>query len=76
MASRRHPWKVNFCKFTNEIRIAMEDATAHSGQTYLAALNGLRHPSGGVTPRPTRPVHNRTYGAVTSPTRPGTLSAA
>ena len=32
--------KVNFCKFTNETRLAMEDATVHSGQTYLAAVNG------------------------------------
>jgi len=31
---------VNFCKFTNETRFAMEDATANSGQTWLAALNG------------------------------------
>ena len=35
-----HPWKVNFCKFTNETRNGIEDATANSGQTYLAALNG------------------------------------
>jgi benzoyl-CoA-dihydrodiol lyase len=26
-----HAWKVNFCKFTNETRLAMEDASAHSG---------------------------------------------
>jgi benzoyl-CoA-dihydrodiol lyase len=31
---------VNFCKFTNETRNGIEDATAYSGQTYLAALNG------------------------------------
>jgi benzoyl-CoA-dihydrodiol lyase len=31
---------VNFCKFTNETRNGMEDATLHSGQTYLAAVNG------------------------------------
>jgi len=31
---------VNFCKFTNETRNGMEDATANSGQTYLAAVNG------------------------------------
>ena len=31
---------MNFCKFTNETRNGIEDATAHSGQTYLAALNG------------------------------------
>jgi benzoyl-CoA-dihydrodiol lyase len=40
LADSSHPWKVNFCKFTNETRNAMEDATLHSGQTYLAALNG------------------------------------
>src|SRR3954462_9334304 len=40
LASSSHPWKVNFCKFTNETRNGMEDATVHSGQTYLAALNG------------------------------------
>jgi benzoyl-CoA-dihydrodiol lyase len=40
LASASHPWKVNFCKFTNETRCAMEDASAHSGQTYVAALNG------------------------------------
>ena len=40
LASSPHPWKVNFCKFTNETRNGIEDATAHSGQTWLAALNG------------------------------------
>ncbi len=35
-----HPWKVNFCKFTNETRCAIEDASAHSGLKFLAALNG------------------------------------
>jgi benzoyl-CoA-dihydrodiol lyase len=40
LAGSAHAWKVNFCKFTNETRTAVEDATAHSGQTYLAALNG------------------------------------
>jgi benzoyl-CoA-dihydrodiol lyase len=40
LATAPHPWKVNFCKFTNETRNAIEDATACSGQTYLAALNG------------------------------------
>src|SRR5690349_10281421 len=33
-------WKVNFCKFTNETRNGIEDASANSGQTYLAAVNG------------------------------------
>jgi benzoyl-CoA-dihydrodiol lyase len=40
LAASPHAWKVNFCKFTNETRNGMEDATAYSGQTYLAALNG------------------------------------
>ena len=35
-----HAFKVNFCKFTNETRCAIEDASAHSGQRYVAALNG------------------------------------
>jgi benzoyl-CoA-dihydrodiol lyase len=40
LATSGHPDKVNFCKFTNETRNAIEDATASSGQAYLAALNG------------------------------------
>jgi benzoyl-CoA-dihydrodiol lyase len=40
LAGASHPWKVNFCKFTNETRNGIEDATDNSGQTYLAALNG------------------------------------
>src|SRR2546421_9350392 len=40
LAASPHGWKVNFCKFTNETRNGIEDATAHSGQTYLAAANG------------------------------------
>jgi len=35
-----HAWKVNFCKFTNETRNGMEDASAHSGLKFLAAING------------------------------------
>jgi len=35
-----HAWKVNFCKFTNETRLAMEDASWHSGIRFLAAVNG------------------------------------
>ncbi len=35
-----HGWKVNFCKFTNETRNAIEEATAESRQTYLALVNG------------------------------------
>ncbi len=40
LAASEHHWKVNFCKFTNETRNGMEDATEHSGQIYLAAVNG------------------------------------
>jgi benzoyl-CoA-dihydrodiol lyase len=40
LAASPHPWKVNFCKFTNETRNGIEDATASSGQAYLAAVNG------------------------------------
>ena len=36
-----HAWKVNFCKFTNETRLAIEDASAHSGIKFIAALNGI-----------------------------------
>jgi len=35
-----HAWKVNFCKFTNETRNAMEEASAGSGQRYLTAVAG------------------------------------
>ena len=36
-----HAWKVNFCKFTNETRLGMEDASENSGIKFLAALNGI-----------------------------------
>jgi benzoyl-CoA-dihydrodiol lyase len=35
-----HGWKVNFCKFTNETRNAIEEASAESGQVWLCAVNG------------------------------------
>ena len=35
-----HGWKVNFCKFTNETRNALEEASAESGQTWVCAVNG------------------------------------
>jgi benzoyl-CoA-dihydrodiol lyase len=35
-----HAWKVNFCKFTNETRNGIEDASVHSGLKTIAALNG------------------------------------
>ena len=34
-----HAHKVAFCKFTNETRCAIEDASAYSGQRYLCAIN-------------------------------------
>ena len=40
LAASAHSWKVNFCKFTNETRNGIEDASENSGQTYVAALNG------------------------------------
>ena len=40
LARASHAHKVNFCKFTNETRLAIEDASAHSGQRYLAAVSG------------------------------------
>jgi benzoyl-CoA-dihydrodiol lyase len=40
LAGSTHAWKVNFCKFTNETRNGIEDASASSGQAYIAALNG------------------------------------
>ena len=36
-----HDHKVNFCKFTNETRLAIEDATEHSGQSYICSINGI-----------------------------------
>src|SRR6202166_760562 len=35
-----HAWKVNFCKFTNETRNGIEDASEHSGLKFIAACNG------------------------------------
>ena len=40
LAGASHDHKVNFCKFTNETRNAIEDAGASSGQRYLCAVNG------------------------------------
>jgi len=40
LAKASHGHKVNFCKFTNETRLAIEDASQYSGQRYLAAVNG------------------------------------
>ena len=40
LAGASHTHKVNFCKFTNETRNSMEDASAASGQKYLCAIRG------------------------------------
>jgi benzoyl-CoA-dihydrodiol lyase len=40
LGSSTHAFKVNFCKFTNETRLSMEDASASSGLKFLAAVNG------------------------------------
>ena len=40
LASASHHLKVNFCKFTNETRNGIEDASTHSKQRYLCAVNG------------------------------------
>jgi benzoyl-CoA-dihydrodiol lyase len=40
LSQSSHGWKVNFCKFTNETRAAIEDATTGSRQAWLAAVNG------------------------------------
>ncbi|HEV2836486.1 MAG TPA: 2,3-epoxybenzoyl-CoA dihydrolase, partial [Pyrinomonadaceae bacterium] len=40
LGSSSHAFKVNFCKFTNETRCAIEDDSKHSGRRYIAALNG------------------------------------
>jgi benzoyl-CoA-dihydrodiol lyase len=40
LAGSPHSWKVNFCKFTNETRNGIEDATANSGLPFIAAVNG------------------------------------
>jgi benzoyl-CoA-dihydrodiol lyase len=40
LAQSAHGWKVNFCKFTNETRNAIEEATRESRQVYLCAVNG------------------------------------
>jgi benzoyl-CoA-dihydrodiol lyase len=40
LGTSSHAFKVNFCKFTNETRCAIEDDSRASGRRYLAALNG------------------------------------
>jgi benzoyl-CoA-dihydrodiol lyase len=40
LGTSTHPFKVNFCKFTNETRLGIEDLSANSGVRTIAALNG------------------------------------
>src|SRR6476469_4336546 len=40
LAGATHAHKVNFCKFTNETRNALEDASAHSGISSVCVING------------------------------------
>lgn len=40
LGTSSHTFKVNFCKFTNETRCAIEDDSKNSGRRYIAALNG------------------------------------
>src|SRR5215831_9188528 len=40
LSQSSHGWKVNFCKFTNETRNAIEEASRESGQAYLCAITG------------------------------------
>jgi benzoyl-CoA-dihydrodiol lyase len=39
LAESTHPFKVNFCKFTNETRLSLEDASRHSGLKSICAIN-------------------------------------
>ena len=41
LASSAHSFKVNFCKYTNETRLGMEESSRDGGQKFLAALNGM-----------------------------------
>ena len=40
LGASTHSFKVNFCKFTNETRLAIEDASRHSGIKFVAACKG------------------------------------
>jgi benzoyl-CoA-dihydrodiol lyase len=51
LGASTHAHKVNFCKFTNETRMSIEDATANSGQIYIAALNGVASGGGYELPQ-------------------------
>src|SRR4029078_5032096 len=49
-----HGAKVTFCKFTNETRLAIEDASESSKQTYVCAINGNAAGGGGAAWAPAR----------------------
>ncbi len=40
LSQSSHAHKVNFCKFTNETRLGIEDASENSEQIYLCEING------------------------------------
>ena len=40
LGASTHSFKVNFCKYTNETRLSLEDASAHSGLRSVCAVNG------------------------------------
>src|SRR5271163_2495788 len=40
LSQSSHGEKVNFCKFTNETRNAMEDSSAQGGLAFVCAING------------------------------------
>ena len=40
LSSSTHPFKVNFCKYTNDTRCSIEDASSFSGQHWICAANG------------------------------------
>jgi benzoyl-CoA-dihydrodiol lyase len=57
LASSSHSHKVNFCKFTNETRNNIEEATACSGQYYLASLTGIASGGGYELPLACAEIH-------------------
>ena len=57
LAKASHGHKVNFCKFTNETRLAIEDASANSGQRWLAAVSGTAAGGGYELAMAARPHH-------------------
>src|ERR1700722_733541 len=55
LAGTSHAHKVNFCKFTNETRNAIEDASAASGVRTIAVINGTAAGGGCAVAVPPRP---------------------